>query len=110
VNADGLLPAAPGRRGGRTIQIQCTGLGAVNPAVPAGSAAPESPLASVTSPVSVTVGGSKADVTLAVLQPGTAGVYVVVATVPAGVPTGEAVPVIVTAGTQSSPPATMAVQ
>ena len=44
------------------------------------------------------------------LQPGATGVYIVVATVPAGVPAGEAVPVIVTAGSLPSPPATMAVQ
>lgn len=113
VNADGTTTlAAPGNAvaAGDTIQIQCTGLGAVDPAVSAGSPAPDIPLASVTTPVSVTIGEVKAEVTLAVLQPGSAGVYIVVATVPGGVPTGEAVPVIVTAGSQASPPATLAVK
>ena len=113
VNADGtsaLAASGNAAAAGDTIQIQCTGLGAVNPAVPAGSAAPETPLASVTTPVSVTVGGIQAEVTLAVLQPGATGVYIVVATVPVGVPAGEAVPVIVTAGSLPSQPATMAVQ
>jgi uncharacterized protein (TIGR03437 family) len=113
VNADKTTtladPAAPAAAGD-TIQIQCTGLGAVNPPVPAGTAAPDSPLASVTAPVGVTIGGVKAEVSVSVLQPGATGIYIVQATVPSGVTPGDAVPVIVTAGTQSSGPVTMAVK
>jgi len=104
--------AAPGAAAtaGDTILVQCTGLGAVDPPVPAGTAASDSPLSKTIQTVTLTVGGVPADVQIAALQPGRSGVYVVTATVPAGAPTGDAVPVVVTVGNQSSTPVTMAVQ
>jgi uncharacterized protein (TIGR03437 family) len=113
VNGDGSVTlAGPGSAAtaGDNILVQCTGLGAVDPPVPAGTAASDSPLSQVTQHVSLTIGGVPADVQIAALQPGLSGFYVISATVPAGAPTGDAVPVVVSLGNQSSPAVTMAVR
>ncbi len=47
---------------GDAIVIYCAGLGPVNPPVAAGSAAPSSPPAVTTNPVTVTIGGKSAQV------------------------------------------------
>jgi uncharacterized protein (TIGR03437 family) len=109
---DGTTLAEPGTpvAAGDLIIVRSTGLGAVDPPVAAGEAAPESPRANVVAPVSLTIGGIDAEVVSAVLDPGNSGFYRVEARVPAGVPTGDAVPVVITAGNQSSPAVTIAIQ
>jgi adhesin/invasin len=102
-------PATPAQPGG-FISIYCTGLGATQPAVGSGEAGPASPLATVRTPVSVTIGGQAATVTFAGLAPGFAGVYQVNAQVPAGVAAGDATPVVLTQGGFSSNIATIAVR
>jgi len=94
---------------GDIIVIYCSGLGAVDPAVPAGSAAPLDRLSSTVNPVSVTIGGLSAPVDFAGLAPGFTGLYQVNAKVPAGVAAGNA-PVILTVAGQSSTPVTLPVQ
>ena len=65
-------PAVPGE----TVQIFLTGLGAVNPAVADGAAAPAKPLAAVVAPVNVYVGGLAAPaVSFKGLSPGLASLY-----------------------------------
>ena len=65
-------PAVPGE----TVQVFLTGLGAVNPAVADGTAAPAKPLASVVAPVSVYVGGlASPNVSFKGLSPGLASLY-----------------------------------
>jgi uncharacterized protein (TIGR03437 family) len=65
-------PARPGE----TVQVYLTGLGAVNPRVADGAAAPGSePLARVTGALRVTVGGRPANVSFQGLAPGLAGLY-----------------------------------
>jgi uncharacterized protein (TIGR03437 family) len=100
-------PGSPAHAGD-TVAITCTGLGAVEPASPAGSPAPEGG-ARVTAPVSVTIGGADAPVVSAVLTPGASGLYEVRVRVPQAV-SGNEVPVVVTVGTDASAPVTMAVE
>jgi uncharacterized protein (TIGR03437 family) len=72
-------PATPGE----FIQIFLTGLGAVNPAVPDGTAAAASPLATVTGPVNVYLGGVLAtNVQFKGLSPGLASLYQINVQVP----------------------------
>ena len=111
INAQGELVEPPrAARAGDAIVIYCAGLGAVDPPVTSGSAAPDSPLSRTVSPVSVTIGGISAQVLFAGLTPRFSGLYQVNAVVPAGVTPGDAVPVILTVARQMSPQVTMAVR
>ena len=83
-------PARPGD----TIQIFCTGLGAVDVAVETGAPGPS--FSTVEVPVKVTIGGLDAAVAFQGLAPGFVGLYQVNAVVPAGVAPGGAVPLVLT--------------
>jgi uncharacterized protein (TIGR03437 family) len=109
VKSDQVTLAQPGTPAsiGETVVIYCTGLGAVTPAVAAGSPAP---LATTVNTVSVTIGGKAAQVAFSGLTPGYAGLYQVNVVVPAGITTGDAVPVVLSVAGQTSPPVTMAVR
>jgi len=95
---------------GDAIVIYCSGLGAVDPPVAAGSAAPASPLSMTANPVSVAIGGRLAQVLFAGLTPGFAGLYQVNAVIPEGVPPGDTVEVRLSVAGQTSPPVTIAVR
>jgi uncharacterized protein (TIGR03437 family) len=97
-------PAHPGD----VVAIFCTGLGAVSPAVQAGSVAPDAPQSTLVNPVMVTIGGIRAEVVSAGLAPGTVGRYRVDAIVPDGI--SGVVEVALTVAGQPSPPVTMVVQ
>ena len=101
-------PSAPAGAGD-VLAIYCTGLGAVSPPLPAGTAAPLSMLSRTVNPVTVTIGGVPAPVSFAGLAPGFAGLYQVNATVPAGLSAGAAVPLIVSEGGSASPAVTVAI-
>ena len=88
---------------GDTIVIYCSGLGAVNPPVPAGSAAPSSTLSSTVNPVTVSIAGKDAPVSFAGLAPGFTGLYQINAQVPSGIAAGDAILLITAAGQQSAP-------
>jgi len=90
------------RLAGSWIEIYCTGLGEVDPPVPAGAAAPASPLSQVTAPVSVTIDGALAQVLYAGLAPGFAGLYQVNALIPSSVRRGRRVNVVVSASGAAS--------
>jgi uncharacterized protein (TIGR03437 family) len=95
---------------GDTIVIYCTGLGAVTPAVAAGAPAPV-PAAVTVNPVTVQIGGvTAATPSFSGLTPGSTGLYQVNVVIPAGVQTGNSVPVTLTIAGQTSPPVTIAVQ
>jgi len=102
------VPSGP-TQAGETVSVFCTGLGATDPAVASGSAAPSSPPAVVKSPVAVSIGGLPAMVSFAGLAPGYAGLYQVNAQVPAGIAPSDAVPVVITQGGARSNTATIAI-
>jgi uncharacterized protein (TIGR03437 family) len=92
------------------LAIYCAGLGAVNPPVPAGAAAPLSSLTKATNPVTVTIGGQPAQVLFAGLTPGFSGLYQINVVVPAGLSASSSVPVVVTAAGVTGTPVTLAIQ
>jgi uncharacterized protein (TIGR03437 family) len=87
---------------GNTVVIYCVGLGAVNPAVTSGGAAPGVQLAYASAAVTVTFGGQTAIPGFAGLTPGFAGLYQVNVVVPTGVTPGNQVPVTLSASGKSS--------
>jgi uncharacterized protein (TIGR03437 family) len=90
------------------VVLFATGLGAANPQ-PATGAGAAAGSVSVLAPT-VTVGGVLATVSFSALIPGTAGLYEVVVQIPAAAPTGDAVPVTLSAAGVSSNTVTIAVQ
>jgi hypothetical protein len=84
------------------ITIWATAVGPVLNAPATGDRAPLSPMATVMSQPTVTVGGETTTVSFAGLAPGFAGLYQVNAALPAGI--GSGAPVVVTAGGASSKP------
>jgi uncharacterized protein (TIGR03437 family) len=114
ITATGADNAVQPATAGDLVTIYCTGLGAVNPYVPAGQPGGgvvpgDGGVSSTVNPVNVTIGGVQAQVDSAILSPGLAGVYQVNAYVPAGVTPGDQVPLFVTVVNQQSPPVTMRV-
>jgi uncharacterized protein (TIGR03437 family) len=95
---------------GDTLVIYCAGLGAVDPPIPDGSAAPDSPPSNTTNTVAVTIGGQPATVGFAALAPATVGTYQIMVTMPDGVAPAPDVTLVVSVGGQDSPAATIAVQ
>jgi uncharacterized protein (TIGR03437 family) len=115
VNKDGSIntPSNPAARGA-FIQIYATGGGQTSPPSSTGAVAPAA--ASLTLPVSVTIGGVNAQVLYAGNAPGEVeGVVQINAVVPQGVIPGAALPVVVAIGAtigqaRSQPGVTVAVQ
>lgn len=99
-------PAQPGE----VVVIYCTGLGAVTPPVPAGTATPLNSLTTTVTTVTATIGGAPANVLFAGISPGSTGLYQVNAVVPTGLPKSDATSVILSVGTQASPAVTIALQ
>ena len=104
---DSAAPAAAGE----IIQVFCTGLGATNPQVASGEAAPAAePLARVVVLVEAQVGGQPATVHFAGLAPGFVGLYQVNVEIPAEVEPGPAVPLLLLQNGVPSNTVTVAVQ
>jgi uncharacterized protein (TIGR03437 family) len=95
---------------GDALVIYCTGLGAVNPAVPDGAAAPSSPPAHTVNTVAVTLGGKAVPVNFSGLAPGYAGLYQVNVTVPGGIAAAGAIPLTVSVANTSSSVVTVTLQ
>ena len=104
-----VLPGSRPASRTETVSIFCTGLGDVQNRPPTGSALPGGN-GTVIAPVNVTIGGIGAQVTFNGLAPGFVGLYQVNAVVPANVPTGAAIPVVLSAGGVISNTVTIAVQ
>jgi uncharacterized protein (TIGR03437 family) len=108
--ADGTpLPDNSPVTGGDVMVIYCTGLGAVNPTVAAGSQTPAAPLSYAVNPVTVTIGQMQGKVLFAGLTPLYAQLYQVNVEIPSGLPSGTAV-LTVSAGGQTSAPVSVTVQ
>jgi uncharacterized protein (TIGR03437 family) len=73
---------------GETVAVYLTGLGAVNPGVPDGSAGPASPLSNATNTITADISGTAATVTFAGLAPQLAGLYQINLTIPTGLTSG----------------------
>ena len=97
-------------KAGDAIVIYCTGLGEVDPPVPAGSPASLTQLSNAVNPVTVSIGGVAVQPFFSGLTPGFIGLYQVNAIVPSGVASGDQVPVTLTTSGQTSPPVTIAVR
>jgi uncharacterized protein (TIGR03437 family) len=108
--ANRLVDSANPAKAGDVVVVYCTGLGATNPAVRSGEAAPASPLAKVTTPVQVTIGGQPAVVQFAGLTPNFVGLYQVNVQIPAGVTPGSSVPLVISQDGVPSNTVTLAVR
>jgi uncharacterized protein (TIGR03437 family) len=97
-------------RPGDTIVLYALGLGPVDTDLVPDRISPLSPLAKVTSPVSVSIGGIRATPDFAGMTPGYVGLYQMNVKVPAGVAAGTQVPIIVTVGSVSSTTVTIPFQ
>jgi len=108
LNPDGSLnsPSSPAHPGD-TVVIYCTGLGLVNPAVPAGAVATGQ--ASTLNPVTVTVNGRPLSPFYAGLTPGYAGLYQINLTLPSDIFTADALQLVVSAANLNSPPVIIAI-
>jgi uncharacterized protein (TIGR03437 family) len=85
--------------------IYTTGLGAVSPPVSDGNNALDGKLHVPLRKPEVLIGGKQAKVLGSALSPQFVGVYQINATIPEGVPTGNAVSLQVTSGSVTSPAA-----
>jgi len=103
-------PAARPARRGESITIFSTGLGAVTNPPGTGRRASSSPLSATIETPLVTVGGAAATVISSGLTPGFVGLYGVLAQIPEGAPTGNAVSLTLTIGGVQSNSATIAVE
>jgi uncharacterized protein (TIGR03437 family) len=90
-----LVDAGNAAKVGDVVVVYCTGLGATNPAVRSGEAAPASSLAKVVTPVTVTIGGQAAAVQYAGLTPGFVGLYQVNVQIPSGITPGSSGPLVI---------------
>jgi uncharacterized protein (TIGR03437 family) len=103
------FPGSRPARIGEYISIYASGLGDVTNRPGLGSASPVNPLATTLATPTADIGGVPATVTFSGLAPGYAGLYQVNVQVPAGVPTGPNVPIVLTIGGVTSNTATIAV-
>jgi uncharacterized protein (TIGR03437 family) len=92
------------------ISVYATGLGAVYPAIAAGTPAPVDPLSTTVSQVTATIGGQHATVLWAGAAPTQTGVYLVKILVPATARSGAARLVLTSAGNSSQSDVTIQIE
>ena len=97
-------------KSGDVLVIYCAGLGAVDPAVPAGSPAPLSTLTNTINRVSVTIRGTAVDPLFAGLTPGFTGLYQINVRVPAGSIDDDNTQLTISVAGQASTPVTLAIR
>jgi uncharacterized protein (TIGR03437 family) len=113
VRSDGtqfLVSSSNPAHSGDTLVIYCSGLGATDQNIVAGSQTPLDRLSNTRVPVATTIGGKNASILFAGLTPGASGLYQVNAVVPIGVIPGDEVPIVLTVAGQSSSPAVISVR
>lgn len=96
-------------KAGDTLVIYCSGLGAVTPALNAGSPTPLAFLTQTTGTLTAKVGGMPAAVNFAGLTPGSTGLYQVNLVVPSGLPNNDATSLVLTISGQDSSTVTFSV-
>jgi uncharacterized protein (TIGR03437 family) len=89
-------------KAGEILVMYLDGMGATNPPVPTGTAAPSKPLAEVVTPAIVTVDGNPSVVVFAGLSPGAVGLYQIDFTVPTNAKTGNLNVVVTQNGTPAN--------
>jgi uncharacterized protein (TIGR03437 family) len=99
-------PDAPLREGDVMV-IYASGLGGLDSLVAAGEPSPTEPPARTAHPAVVRVGDVGCEVLFSGLTPGFVGLYQINAALPAGVPKGPDVPMVLTIGGQASPPVSL---
>lgn len=82
--------------------IYLAGLGLTTPLPALGTAAPSNPMALVTAPPTVTLGGAPMTLVTAALVPGQIGVYAIIVKAPGTVQNSTSTPLTITAGTMSA--------
>ena len=87
---------------GDSIVIWSTGLGHTSPAIDAGMPSPSDPLADAVIHPTVTLGGVGLNILYAGLTPGSVGLNQINATVPASVPQGLSIPLVISQGGSST--------
>jgi uncharacterized protein (TIGR03437 family) len=95
---------------GDTVAVFGTGLGATQPAVAPGQAAPGNPPATVVTLPTVRIGGLPAPVVFAGLAPGFVGLYQINVQIPPGTPAGSAVELVLTQSGTDSNKVTLAIR
>ena len=105
-----LVDASNAASAGATVQISCTGLGPVNNPPPTGSLPLSGQPSTTIHAPRVSIGGMDATVVFSGLDPSQVGVYQIQAIVPAGAPTGSAVPLVISIGGAVSNTVTLAIQ
>ncbi len=117
-NTGGIIPAPAGSipgaftrpiRRGEFLTIWCIGLGPVTDPPPSGEEA-GIPAPMTTTPPTVTIGGVEGQVRFSGLSPGLVGLYQINVRIPEGVPSGDAVPMILTIGGVASNVVTIAIE
>lgn len=107
----GMFPGSRPVKKGEFIQLYCTGLGDVRNRPGLGSASPGPPnLASTLTNPAVTVGNVQATPVFSGLSPGFVGLYQVNLQITNDMPSGPAVPVVLTIGGATSNTATIAIE
>jgi uncharacterized protein (TIGR03437 family) len=94
---------------GYVIVLYASGLGAVDPPIPAGTPAPATTLSYTVNTVTATIGSAPAQVIFAGLAPSFAQLYQVNIEIPPGLPSGDAT-LTLSVGGQQSAPVTITVQ
>jgi uncharacterized protein (TIGR03437 family) len=104
-----VAPSAPATPG-EYLTIYAVGLGTVTNPPSTGSAALVAPLSYTLLTPTVTIGGIPADVVFSGLTPGFSGLYQVNAQVPAGIPNGDDIALVLSAGGALSNTVTISVE
>jgi uncharacterized protein (TIGR03437 family) len=99
-------PAAPGE----ILVVYATGMGKLNNPPPTGVAAPLSPLATAVDPITMTLGGAPVKVLFTGLTPTLAGLIQMDIQLPATLPAGTSLPMVIQFPGGSSPAVNLAVQ
>jgi len=104
-----ISPINPAKAGTTYISIYCTGLGPVTNQPPTGTPASASVRSETLLQPTVMIGGIRSDVLYSGLAPTFVGLYQINVQVPPAVPSGDAVPLVISIGGATAPAVTIAI-